>query len=143
MGTTVAVQQMEPEPFMKGLSNAEQFAYEENIRNKVLHEDGDRWQDWPLPCQNLEDEQDATPEICHNCDRDITNLHQHQCRRCAFTYCGVCVWFCPECHWTICVGCACGCEVSDTATANPVIDPCNELYLKSFDMAQEAEKNEG
>ena len=24
----------------------------------------------------------------------------------------MCVWFCQGCHWTICVGCACGCEVA-------------------------------
>ena len=57
----IVAQQMEPELFMEGLPNAEQFTHEENIRNEVLQEDGDRPQDWLLPCQDLEDEQGATP----------------------------------------------------------------------------------
>ncbi len=42
------------------MSYAEQFTQDENIRNKVLREDGERCQDWPLtaagqqiPCRNL------------------------------------------------------------------------------------------
>ena len=130
----------DPEPFAEGLSNAEQFTQAENTRNKVVQEDGDRPQDWPFLCQNLEDEQDTTPEICHRCDRDITNLHQIQCGRCTFRFCGACVWFCQDCQWTICVGCACGCEFSDNYDFEQ--DPLH-LANRLPDVAQEEEKNEG
>jgi len=95
------------------LSDAAQFADDENIRNRVVKEDGDRPQDWSYPCQNLEDEQDAAPELCRDCNRDIRNLHQIQCRRCTFRFCGLCVWFCRDCLWTVCNGCRCNCQFSD------------------------------
>ena len=51
------------------LSDAAQFTDDENIRNRVVKEDGDRPQDWSYPCQNLEDEQDAAPELCRDCNQ--------------------------------------------------------------------------
>ena len=111
----------EPEPgtqltiIKTELSDAAEFTEAENIRNKVVKEDGDRPQDWDYPCQNLEDEaQDAAPELCRACNGDIRNLNQIQCRRCAFRFCGMCVWFCQDCHWTTCRGnCECNCQFSD------------------------------
>jgi len=130
----------EPEPVTERLSNAEQFTQAENIRNKVVQEDGDRPQDWSYPCQNLEDEQDATHELCHDCNRDIRNLHQIQCRRCTFRFCGLCVWFCQDCHWTICMGCACGCEFSDNYDSEQ--DPLRVVH-RFHNTIPEEEENEG
>ena len=113
---------IEPEPGTQStvirteLSNAADFTEAENIRNKVVKEDGDIPHEWDYPCQNLEDDvQDAAPVLCRACDRDIRNLNQIQCRRCTFRFCGMCVWFCAECLWTTCRGgnCACNCQFSD------------------------------
>ncbi len=98
------------------LSNAADFTEAENIRNKVVKEDGDIPHECDYPCQNLEDDvQDAAPMFCRACDRDISVLNQIQCRSCTFIFCGTCVWFCAECLLTTCRGgeCACNCQFSD------------------------------
>ena len=99
-----------------GLSNAADFTETENIRNKVVKEDGDIPHEWHYPCQNLEDDvQDAARMFCRACNRDISTLNQIQCHNCTFIFCGTCVWFCAECLLTTCRGgeCACNCRLSD------------------------------
>ncbi len=81
--------------------------------------------DEPVRAQqaNARDEQDASPGICHQCNRDIADLWQIQCERCTFSFCGACIRFCPVCQWTICVGCACGCEGTTDASTEQIRDP--------------------
>ncbi len=55
-------------------------------------------------------------------------------------FCGACVWFCQDCQWTMCVGCARECEFSDNYDFEQ--DPLR-MVRRFQNVVREEEENEG